>query len=363
MIRKTLIGLITLAFLPSCENDLDITAEWKDIPVIYSILNVDDSTHYVKLNKAFLGQGNVMMMAQEFDSIYYNDDNVELRLLEHSSSNGVSNRSITLEPTDVFDKPEGDFSSPAQVIYKTNEILYDNKFYSIELEVSDSVTAKSERAIDLLETPQLIKPNTVTPLNILTDGYAANAEWNSIRGGKLYELVIRFHYIEQQIANLNDTVHKYIDWNFPLKQSINTNGGEDMFITIDPQQFLSFIAANIEPNPNVYRQVLGTETPQSTSGFVISHRCLDFTLNIAGKDLSDYLLLNQSSSSIVTERPEYSNIDVGIGLLSSRSYANVIGVKINNDTNDEISSSDITKHLNFAYFILNGDGEIEARYN
>ena len=61
--------MIALAFIASCDNDLDIIAEWKDISVVYGILNAQDSVHYVKLNKAFLGQGDVYDMAQEFDSL------------------------------------------------------------------------------------------------------------------------------------------------------------------------------------------------------------------------------------------------------------------------------------------------------
>ena len=83
MIRKTLLALCSLALLGSCDNDLDITADWKDVPVVYGVLDVNEPVQYVKLNKAFLGQGDVMMMAQEFDSLHYNVDLVDVRLLEH----------------------------------------------------------------------------------------------------------------------------------------------------------------------------------------------------------------------------------------------------------------------------------------
>ena len=46
----------------------------------------------------------------------------------------------------------------------------------------------------------------------------------------------------------------------------------------------------------------------------LSHACLDVTLMAAGQNLSTYILLNQNSNSIVEDRPEYSNIDNGIGV-------------------------------------------------
>ena len=60
----------------------------------------------------------------------------------------------------------------------------------------------------------------------------------------------------------------------------------------------------------------------------------------AGQNLSTYILLNQNSNSIVVDRPEYSNIDNGIGILSSRSFNVVEGIKINNLSNDEIAFND-----------------------
>jgi len=47
MIRKTLIVLCLSAFLVSCNNDLEITADWKDIPVVYGILDAQDTVQHV----------------------------------------------------------------------------------------------------------------------------------------------------------------------------------------------------------------------------------------------------------------------------------------------------------------------------
>ena len=58
---------------------------------------------------------------------------------------------------------------------------------------------------------------------------------------------------------------------------------------------------------------------QVTQAPFLRYACLDVTLMAAAQDLSTYILLNQNSNSIVVDRPEYSNIDNGIGILSSRS--------------------------------------------
>ena len=361
MIRKTLLLLITLASVVSCDNDLDIIAEWEDISVVYGVLNAQDSVHYVKLNKAFLGQGDVMSMAQEFDSLYYDQEEVGLRLIEYRRIGGqyIETISIEMEPTDEFVKPDGIFSSPDQIIYKSDASLNNERYYSAQVydKNVDTVIASNLIPIDLLSPLQIIKPNPASALNLVPNGnYPITVEWSPLEGADLYELKIRFHYVEQQIANLSDTVHKYIDWNFPYRLPTSSITSES--ISLDADQFLNFLAVNIDENPNVYRQVKGMQITQAS----LSHACLDITLMAAGQNLSTYILLNQNSNSIVVDRPEYSNIDNGIGILSSRSFNVLEGIKINNFSNDEIAKNDITKHLNFAYFEFDFDDGVDTLY-
>lgn len=360
MIRKTLLVLITLASIVSCDNDLDIIAEWKDIPIIYGVLNAQDSLHYVKLNKTFLGQGDVMSMAQEFDSLYYDLEEVGLRLIEYRRAAGqyIETKSIEMEPTDEFVKPDGIFSSPYQITYKSDASLNNQRYYSAQVydKSLDTVIASNLIPIDVLSPLQITKPNPASALNLVPNGnYPITVEWPPLEGAGLYELKIRFHYVEQEIADLSNTVDTFIDWTFPYRLPTSSITSES--ISLDAEQFLNFLAINIDENSNVYRQVKGMQVTQAT----ISHACLDVTLMAAAQDLSTYILLNQNSNSIVLDRPEYSNIDNGMGILSSRSFNVVEQVKINNLSNDEIAKNDITKHLNFAYFRVS-EGDIDTLY-
>lgn len=365
MMRKTLLVLISLAVFTSCDNDLKITADWKDVPVVYGILNAQDSLHYVKLNKAFLGQGDVMTMAQQYDSIYYNEQSTGLRLIEYRSIGGQyqETKSIEMTPTDEFVKPDGLFSSPNQIIYKTDESIDNQRLYSAQVynKNDGSVIASNLIPIQVLSPLQIIKPNPASALNLVPNGnYPIRVEWQPLDGAALYELNIRFHYVEQQIADLSDTAHKYIDWVFPYRLPTSSILSES--ISLDAEQFLNFLAVNIDENPNVYRQVKGMNGTQGFSGLSITHSCLDINLLAAAQDLATYILLNQNSNSIVVDRPEYSNIENGIGIFSSRSHDLIANVKLNNLSNDEIAFNEITRHLNFAYFRLGDEDQIDTLY-
>jgi|GEM_PF-1527572 len=366
MMKRTLLALGIVGLLTACDNDLKINADWKDVPVVYGLLNVEDTVHYIKLNKAFLGEQDMMVMAQDFYSLHYHPDTIGLRLVEYQKiGNQFEVRSIIqMEPTEEIVKPPGDFHSDRQIIYKTSEEINMNRFYDAEVyrKSVNAVIAHCTIPVQMVKPINFSKPSQGIPLNMVPGSYPAKAEWNTVSGGKLYEMKMLMRYVEQIKADLSDTVHKSIEWVFPIKQALNLLGGDEMVIIIDADQFLAFIAANIEENPNVYRQVQGMQAAQVPTGFAISHSCLDFTLNVAGDELSTYLLLNESSSSIVTDRPEYSNIENGIGIFSSRSQDYISGVRINNSTNYEIATHELTNHLNFAYFELGGDNEIDTLY-
>ena len=372
MIRKTLLVLSSIALFVSCDNDLQIIADWKDVPVVYGILNAEDSVHYIKLNKAFLGRGDVMMMAQEFDSLHYAEEDVGLRLLEQEkawipSENGegwLTISTIELEPTDEFDKPEGAFSSPTQIIYKSDTEINADALYAAEVYriSSDTLIAYTKNPIAILSPVNITRPNSFSPLTITPNGFVPNVEWKSIAGGDMYELSMNFNYMEFPISGEADTLYRSIEFNFPSRLSNNSEGGEKMTHSIDFYQFLNFIASNIPEDPTVRRLVVGMEAAQVVSGFAITHACLNFKLLAAGEDLSTYLVLNENSSSLVLDRPEYSNIENGIGILSSRTSDIVESVKITNSSNDEIATNDVTKHLNFGTYQLNGNNEIEISY-
>jgi hypothetical protein len=359
MIRKTLKFFCVIALFTSCDNELNITADWKDIPVVYGILNGEDPINYVKLNKVFLGQGDVISMAQQFDSLHYNPDHVGLRLIESQLAGNQFTpiKTIEMEVVDDIIKPYGLFSSPSQIIYQTDQVLNHLRHYTVEVYNKDSeeVIASNPIPIDLLKPLSMSSPNGFTPVNMVPDGYISKAEWVSIEGAKLYELNVRFYYAEQQISDLSDVSYKSLNWSFPYRMSSSMSGGENMSVNIDALQFLTFLSSSIEDNPNVYRQVQGVQGTSGPSGFAITHSCLDFSLIAAGNDLSTYINLNENSNSIVVDRPEYTNIlnsngQEYVGIFSSRSNVFIDNIRLNNISNDEIAFNEITKHLNFAYF-------------
>ena len=66
-----------LLFLPisllfwTCSTELDILDDYKETSVVYCLLDQTQPIQYIRIQKAFLGPDNALVMAQQYDSINY----------------------------------------------------------------------------------------------------------------------------------------------------------------------------------------------------------------------------------------------------------------------------------------------------
>ena len=114
-IRFIILLLFISVFFVSCKTDFDITSEWKDITVVYGLLDQSDSVHLIKINKAFLGDGNALQYATIEDSSSYGN-NLEVKLVEKNGTSVVQD--IVFDTTSYYPKDSGLFYYPHQLLYK-----------------------------------------------------------------------------------------------------------------------------------------------------------------------------------------------------------------------------------------------------
>ena len=95
--------------LYSCSTDVDLYADYKDITVVYGLLDSGKDTNYIKINKAFLGPGNALDIALIDDSCNY-PGKLDAKLIEYKGSATGSNyhqtRVLPLDTITIFNKVE-----------------------------------------------------------------------------------------------------------------------------------------------------------------------------------------------------------------------------------------------------------------
>ena len=325
--KYLLILFSTFILFNTCETDFNINADWKDITIVYGLLNQNDSVHYIKITKAFLGEGNALVMAQNPDYSNYGTS-LEVRMEEWT--NEVYNKTFILDTTTITNKEPGTFYYPNQIVYKFNDILNEDCEY--KLIIKNILTNKIITSnTNLVHNFSIEQPyyNPVNPLIGFTSTLPMTVKWNSAKNGRRYQLLIRFHYTE--INNYtSDSTELYVDWLIGTEKSSKLDGGEKMSTEIVGEGFFEILQDEIPLNSDVTRK----------AGMV------DFIFTVAGDDLNTYMEVNEPSNSIVQERPEYTNINNGIGIFSCR-YEVIRSFYLSANSREELKNGEHTCNLGF----------------
>ena len=327
--KKIIIVLfLAAAALYSCKNDFEVNEDWKETMIVYGLLNPADTAQYIKINKAFLGQGNALVMAGEFDSLNYTQGEINATLEQWNGSTLVQTIQLYLDT--LIPKDTGVFASPDQNLYKTSvPIVQNGNIY--KLRVINERTGK----VVTSETPivQTVSVNTPTPnqtINIVGIN-PFKTKWNSAAQGRKYEVKVRFHYVEKLIFDTTQQQQKYVDVFLGNFTSNTLNGGEVMETYINPVSFYSTLKNNI---------------PVSTSvNYYFSH--LEFIYSVAAENFSVYMDIASTQSATFGDPPLFTNIDGGVGLFSSRYNKTVNNVKFSIASYDSLRYGQYTSQLGF----------------
>lgn len=317
----TLPLIALLLFSPSCEEDFNMNAEYKDISVLFGLIDPGTDTIFLKINKAFLGEGNVMEMAKiEDSSIYVNGLNATI---EEWESGGLS-KSYTLDTITIKNKEEGIFYNPYQIIYYTKYEPNTNREYRLKLEVNGkTVTAKT----NLVKYFSIDKPSAGSKFISFRPGTESDIQWESAVNGKRYEVMIRFKY--KEVWNSTpDTVYKYVDWGMGTKKSSDSDGGEEMKVSYSNDGFYQVLSDRIPYDD-------ASEEDNVKARYTND---VDFIIAVAATELNTYMEVNEPSNSIIQERPEYTNVSNGTGIFSSR-FRNIRTKKLHPETIETIQST------------------------
>lgn len=311
LLLAALFAIFSVSLIVSCETDIDVTSEWKDITIVYGLISQNDSVHYLKINKAFLGDGNSIEYAREEDSLSY-FGNLDVTITE-VSENGAT-RTFHFDTVTVQKEP-GVFAEK-QLIYRsefvmpsdlTDNNISNDKTYEYKLLIVNKITGKEIRSETILVKDfNISTPRTGQPtIDYLIDNQM-QVKWKSAENARRYDVYIRFWFDE--VFNTTDTISRYIDWNLGSIKSNTLSGGEDLIIQYRPTAIYD-ISNSLIPYSDPAKE--NSVTSRLTDKVV-------YTIVASGDELSTYIDVNGPSSGIIQDRPEYTNIDNGLGLFSAR---------------------------------------------
>src|SRR5690606_21255581 len=125
LMKKILFSVLSLAFvfgIQSCSEDFEVTAPYKDVTLVYGLLNMQDTAHYIRIQKAFLDENkNAFDMARQADSSFYRESDLEV-VMKEIANGAMVGAPIPLSRVDMnlegYPKKEGVFFTAPNYGYK-----------------------------------------------------------------------------------------------------------------------------------------------------------------------------------------------------------------------------------------------------
>lgn len=291
---KKILTLIALAmiFLASCTTKFDLYSYDGDTTIIYSVLEVNADTNYISVTKSSL----------EHD-YYYNPDDIEVSFAGKFEGESTID---TISLPSIEKIVNGEVRT---FYYTTNKLIKDQEYEVMVLRKTDSVLVKSnaKTICNIMFKKPLGKYINLRNINV------AGIEWIGVGNDDapivnagFYDVYAYFHY-KELMPGATDTVDRCMEWKIISDNAKNlynnTKFVYNAFYT--PILFFSLLEKN---------DYLVNNSPFGVQRWL---EPFEIKIFVYGDELYKYYIINNATSAI-QEVPNYSNVDNGIGLMSSR---------------------------------------------
>ena len=302
--KKLIPVLFSLFMLTSCEVEFSPNASWKEIPVVYCLLDQDDDTTWARVERCYLGEGSIYDYSSVSDSINYPKGSIEVKLLK--IYNGETVAEYTFLDTTV-NRQGGNFASGGQPMYFLPGKAHFDEFCTYDIQVrriaDGQVIARSKQPIQLIvrnpEDCVFTKPTFTTyprktgMFAFKASGNTCQMEWPALKNARLYQPFVRLYFME-------NGERRYIDVRTPSVSS--TNNTDRYTIFYQASGFLTSVKEQLEddPAPKTYLKEV------------------DLYLTACSEDLSAYMANIADAGNLDQSRELYSNIEGGRGIFAAR---------------------------------------------
>jgi hypothetical protein len=324
--------LIAIVLIWGCTVDFDVEAEWKDIPIVYAFISIQDTAHYVRVQKAFLEPGgNAVEIAQIADSIYYQNIGVELVNIETGQTVALERVDGNLEG---YPKEEGVFANSPNVLYKVraNRLnLQGGERLRLVLNRGDElpqVTAETVVVGEIDSIPSLPSRN----INRWLYTELRQLGWRPGPEARIFDVRLVLHYRESRLSNPSAFEDKRFEW------------------VVNPSVFNDANEARLTINASgdAFYRAIGNNIPEIPDAIRLFEE-LELVVTGGGDELYQFIRLRQANTGITSAQnlPVYTNLSEGLGVFTSRYTLRRGGIRLQQEARDTLANGIYTKHLNF----------------
>lgn len=318
---KYILFLFVVIFAISCDNELQLVAEKKEVPVVYGIIDQADTAQYIRVERTFVDTEIAPdVIAQNPDSLYY--EGITVKLVTENGNEYILDRvDGNLEG---YQREDGAFASSPNYLYKikTEEIsLVENEVVELRIEGIEEgkvITASTE----IIEPPFLAHPQDDALMGF-EPNKAIGVGWNPRDNNVVFTAI--FHINITELEN-GEERQKRLTW-------VVTSSTDKRSLEAEGDQFFAFLADKLEADANVSR-ILNS---------------LEFELITGNSDIDDYIRVGQANLGITSsgEIPVFSNLSEGLGVYAATHTHRRINLSLTGVSRDSLMNSRLTRDLNF----------------
>lgn len=338
--KKLLPAIAAALLLSACSNEFEVTAPWKDIPVVYGIISPNDTAHYVRIEKAFLDPGtSALDLARIPDSLYYDDATINV-FLERVSTGQRKKMTRVDGNAEGHVRADGLFANQPNWLYKFkptpgSPFLVGNEAVKIVIERGDNlpvVTGQTNLPGDF----RFQSPSTFQPEIQFVTGNNPRIDWRTDEFGVLFDVSLDVRYREttsQGVFVKRDTLR----WNaLPNIRRTNNTTQPGVFrgeAILSTDAFYNFLLANIPVQGDRLRYFEGC----------------NIILTGGGSEIEALQQTISANSGIVGAEafPLYTNMSEGFGIFTGRNTSTLFNVLIKPETVKSMNDNPDTQKLNF----------------
>ena len=311
--KKLLYTVFAIAalVLSSCSNKVDLYSDEGDTTIVYALLDAGLDTNYFKITHSFVG--NVNELAQNYDANNYKYEDIDVTFsgVFQGSSATQTVALDTISKWIPYDQNSTFYSGCFQRYYYTTKKLLEGKEYTVNIKrkadgVEVSATTLTITAFHITKpySTQKIKFKGVKKGNVEWKGEDPSMFFKSTAA--YFDVVSYFHY-KELMPGSHDTVYRSMQW------KLGSGVADKLYNSTDYYYVISY-------TPESFYDVIGSDdylVNNSPYGVQRWFEKFEFRVSAVGEELYNYNIINNSSSAI-QDTPNYTNVENGVGLMSSR---------------------------------------------
>lgn len=309
MKTRNLLIIVALAMaVASCSTDVDLYADYKDVPVIYGLLDSDADTNYIRITHAIYASDNPFLDAPNAAMSEY-PGKLDVRLTEFC--NGDSVRQIVLDTITLHNKKPGVFYAPNQKVYYTDQPLGRNSsrysyHYKLTVELPDHTLVTET---DLVGSTNFGPKGLAITLAKTAWGLWMPYHFLPAHNAMVYSVDMTFTFREQRTPE-SDSVPRTMRWrigNFYEKDLVHQMDGDNYVFRYRSENFFRAL-----------EDFIGADTFVSGLTRYISDYPVNVIITAGGDHLADYLYYQDIINQFDPNDSDFTTITGAKGVFSSR---------------------------------------------